>query len=248
MRTEVAKNIYWVGHIDWDIRDFHGYYTERGSTYNSYIILDEKTALIVAVKAKYAGGLVDSLRDILGGRRLDYVVCNHAEPDHSGGLVNVLLEAVPELASSAASPRAFVRGLRSDPALAVQLGLNPMLADASKKIRDVGQVAADADQDRLRVLLVLDQLEELWTDRTISDEARQQFLGAIEAVTQSGRVAAIATLRSDFYPQSQTALRRLKGEHGHFDLLPPGPAALQTVRTAKLRFAVRFGPLGAQRL
>lgn len=90
MQTEVAKNIYWVGHVDWDIRDFHGYYTEHGSTYNSYIILDEKTALIDAVKAKYAAGLVASLRDVLGGRRLDYVVCNHAEPDHSGGLVNVL--------------------------------------------------------------------------------------------------------------------------------------------------------------
>lgn len=90
MRTEIAKNIYWVGHVDWDIRDFHGYYTDRGSTYNSYLILDEKTALIDAVKAKYGAGLVDALRDILGGRRLDYVICNHAEPDHSGGLVNVL--------------------------------------------------------------------------------------------------------------------------------------------------------------
>ncbi len=92
MSTELAKDIHWVGYVDKDIRDFHGYRTERGSTYNSYLILDDSCALIDTVKAQYAGKLVESVRAALEGRDLAYVVCNHAEPDHSGGLPEVMRE------------------------------------------------------------------------------------------------------------------------------------------------------------
>ena len=91
------------------------------------------------------------------------------------------------------------------------------------------------------MLIVLDQLEELWTDPSITDELRAQFLSAIEALTRSGWVAALATLRSDFYPQAQASLQRLKGDRGHFDLLPPDSAALQRMITRPAHLAgLRF--------
>jgi flavorubredoxin len=92
MSTALAENIHWVGYVDKDVRDFHGYRTDRGSTYNAYLIIDESCALIDTVKGPYAGNLVESVRDKLGGRALAYVICNHAEPDHSGGLPEVMRE------------------------------------------------------------------------------------------------------------------------------------------------------------
>ncbi len=86
MNTELAHGVNWVGYIDWGVRDFHGYRTERGSSYNAYLVEAERTALIDAVKAPYAATLIAQVRARLGGRPLDYVVCNHAEPDHAGGL------------------------------------------------------------------------------------------------------------------------------------------------------------------
>lgn len=93
----LKSNIDWVGYVDWTVRDFHGYSTDRGSTYNSYLIRDEKTALIDAVKAPYAGSLLSNIRALTDSGRVDYVVCNHAEPDHSGGL-SAVLQAYPDAA------------------------------------------------------------------------------------------------------------------------------------------------------
>jgi flavorubredoxin len=90
MTTELRKGIYWVGHVDWSIRDFHGYLTDRGSTYNSYLIVDEKIALIDTVKAPYSGHLLEMISEIVDPARIDYVVCNHAEPDHAGGITDIL--------------------------------------------------------------------------------------------------------------------------------------------------------------
>jgi flavorubredoxin len=95
MTTELRKGIYWVGHVDWSIRDFHGYLTDRGSTYNAYLIVDEKIALIDTVKSPYAGHLLAMISEIVDPARIDYVVCNHAEPDHAGGLTEVL-KACPQ--------------------------------------------------------------------------------------------------------------------------------------------------------
>jgi flavorubredoxin len=111
MSTTVCPNIDWVGYVDWGVRDFHGYDTERGSTYNAYLVHDEKTALVDAVKADYAEDLLAALAAAgisppTGGkadaspardgvaRTLDYVICNHAEPDHAGALPR-LMQAFP---------------------------------------------------------------------------------------------------------------------------------------------------------
>ena len=90
MNTSICNGIDWVGFTDWNIRDFHGYHTARGSTYNAYLIQDEKTALIDAVKDKYAENLLANISRLTKLSNVDYVVCNHAEPDHSGGLPAVL--------------------------------------------------------------------------------------------------------------------------------------------------------------
>jgi flavorubredoxin len=90
MNTELAKGVNWVGHIDWSVRDFHGYRTERGSSYNAYLVEGAQVALIDTVKAPYAATLLGQVRERLGERPLRYLVCNHAEPDHAGAMAAVV--------------------------------------------------------------------------------------------------------------------------------------------------------------
>lgn len=85
--VKVTENVYWVGAIDWSIRNFHGYETGRGSTYNAFLVLDEKITLIDSVKGPFVGELLARIRSVIGDvTKIDYIVSNHAEPDHSGGL------------------------------------------------------------------------------------------------------------------------------------------------------------------
>jgi flavorubredoxin len=90
MNTPLCDNIDWVGAVDWNIRDFHSYETHRGATYNAYLVRDEKTALIDTVKAPFADRLLKDVAALCDLSRVDYVVCNHAEMDHSGALPEVL--------------------------------------------------------------------------------------------------------------------------------------------------------------
>ncbi len=90
MSTELVKNIDWVGYVDWSVRDFHSFDTARGATYNSYLIRDDKTALIDAVKGPFVHFLLQRITEKIELSKVDYVVCNHAEPDHSGGLPTVM--------------------------------------------------------------------------------------------------------------------------------------------------------------
>lgn len=95
MHASVCPGVDWVGYVDWDVRDFHGYETARGTTYNAYLIRDQKTALVDTVKAPYHGELLRKLAQADPPARPDYIVCNHAEPDHTGALP-ALLAAFPE--------------------------------------------------------------------------------------------------------------------------------------------------------
>lgn len=87
---EIAKNIFAVGCRDWDIRDFHGYSTYEGSTYNAFLILDEKNVLIDTVKAEFADELLDNISQIIEPSKIDLVISNHTEMDHSGSLPKVM--------------------------------------------------------------------------------------------------------------------------------------------------------------
>jgi flavorubredoxin len=97
MKVKVKNNVYWVGKTDWELRRFHGdeYSTHRGSTYNSYLIQEEKTALIDTVWAPFAKEYVDNLAEEIDLGKLDYVIANHAESDHSGALPE-LMRRIPD--------------------------------------------------------------------------------------------------------------------------------------------------------
>jgi flavorubredoxin len=90
MHREIVPGVDWVGYIDWTVRDFHGYKTESGSTYNAYLIRDEKVALIDTVKHPYAHQLLAHVAELVALDKVDYVVCQHAEPDHSSSLPVVM--------------------------------------------------------------------------------------------------------------------------------------------------------------
>ena len=84
--VEIKPDVFWVGGVDWNERNFHGYTTERGSTYNAYLILDEKITLIDTCKRPFVGELIERIGTIVDPAKIDYIVSNHVEMDHSGGL------------------------------------------------------------------------------------------------------------------------------------------------------------------
>jgi len=90
MSTMLCPNVEWVGCIDWTVRDFHGYDTRHGTSYNAYLVRDDRTALIDTVKESMAQQLLRAVAQRINPGQLDYVVCNHAEPDHSGALPRVM--------------------------------------------------------------------------------------------------------------------------------------------------------------
>jgi anaerobic nitric oxide reductase flavorubredoxin len=96
MRKHVKNNVYWVGKTDWELRTFHGYQysTHKGSTYNAYLIEEEKTVLIDTVWLPFADEFVDNLAEEIELEKIDYIVINHGEVDHSGALVK-LMERIP---------------------------------------------------------------------------------------------------------------------------------------------------------
>ncbi|MHC4479374.1 MAG: FprA family A-type flavoprotein, partial [Planctomycetota bacterium] len=83
---EIKPDVYWVGAIDWDLRNFHGYKTQRGATYNAYLILDEKVTLVDTVKHYLFDEMLARIRDVIEPERIDVLLSNHVEMDHSGGL------------------------------------------------------------------------------------------------------------------------------------------------------------------
>ena len=92
----VTDKVYWVGAIDSAVRDFHGYLTRRGTTYNAFLVLGEKVALLDTVKAGFGDELLARIASVIEPRRIDYVISHHAEPDHSGCLADVVAAVKPE--------------------------------------------------------------------------------------------------------------------------------------------------------
>ncbi len=87
---QIAEGIYHVGVNDWNIEDFHGYSTPLGTTYNAFLIVDEKTVLIDTVKAEFGDRLLANISRIVDPRSIDMVISNHTEMDHTGSLARVM--------------------------------------------------------------------------------------------------------------------------------------------------------------
>ena len=140
-----------------------------------------------------------------------------SQGDWFGGLVRALMDvkALPELEESSVRSEVLAADLAAAPQLTVRQTFGPAF---SRRRESGGPV---------RLLLLLDQMEELWTDSHRTAQDRESFLSAVEALALGGSVWVVATLRSDFYPQAQQcdAFLRLKGTNGQYDLRPPTPAA-----------------------
>lgn len=98
MSFQIKNNVYWVGKIDWELRKFHGdeYSTHKGSSYNSYLIKEEKVALIDTVWTPFAKEYVENLKQQIDLNKIDYVIACHAENDHSGALPE-LMQHIPNV-------------------------------------------------------------------------------------------------------------------------------------------------------
>jgi anaerobic nitric oxide reductase flavorubredoxin len=94
--VQVSDGIHWVGAIDWNLRDFHGFETPNGTTYNAYLVQGaDKIALVDTVKLAFVPELLERIVEVVPLDKIDYIVVNHVEPDHNGGLVAVM-EAMPQ--------------------------------------------------------------------------------------------------------------------------------------------------------
>lgn len=100
--VKIRDTIYWVGGIDWDLRNFHGYLTQRGSTYNAYLILDEKVTLIDTVKHYLFDEMLERISSVIDPAKIDCIVSNHVEMDHSGSLP--MITAIAKNATVYTSP------------------------------------------------------------------------------------------------------------------------------------------------
>ena len=95
-KNQLGKGVYWVGAVDWDVRDFHGYSTYKGTSYNAFLIVDEKVTLIDTVKPSCKEQLLYNISQIIDPKEIDYLVVNHVELDHSGCIPDIIELSQPE--------------------------------------------------------------------------------------------------------------------------------------------------------
>lgn len=92
---EIKPGIYWVGVIDWAVRDFHGYVTKNGTTYNNYLVMDDEVTLLDAVRHDFDATGVANIRRVVDPYRIKNIVINHIEPDHASGIA-AIMEYTPD--------------------------------------------------------------------------------------------------------------------------------------------------------
>ncbi|MCK9294747.1 MAG: flavodoxin domain-containing protein [Desulfobulbaceae bacterium] len=96
MAVEIKEKIHWVGAVDWNIRDFHGYSTYKGTTYNAFLAMDEKIALFDTVKKPFKSEMLHRISQLTDPAKIDYIIVNHVEMDHSGCLPEMVELIKPE--------------------------------------------------------------------------------------------------------------------------------------------------------
>jgi len=110
-KIELKPGIFSVGVVDWNTRNFHGYDISRGTTYNAYLIIDEKIALIDTVKAPFGAELLERISEIIDPSKIDYLISNHVEMDHSGSIPEVM-QVAKEAVIVTSSPSG-IKGLKA---------------------------------------------------------------------------------------------------------------------------------------
>lgn len=94
--VKITEHVWWVGAIDWALKEFHGYTTHRGTTYNAFLIMADKITLIDTVKAPFKNEMYARIASVVDPSKIDYIISNHAEMDHSGALPEVIRDLNPE--------------------------------------------------------------------------------------------------------------------------------------------------------
>ena len=94
--VRVTDRVYWVGARDWEVREFHGYRTSRGTTYNAFLVLADKVTLVDTVKSPHRREMMARIRSVLEPTKIDYIISNHSEMDHSGCLPETIAAVKPE--------------------------------------------------------------------------------------------------------------------------------------------------------
>ncbi|MCK5785919.1 MAG: FprA family A-type flavoprotein [Candidatus Sabulitectum sp.] len=131
---KITEKVYWVGAIDWGVRDFHGYLTSRGSTYNAFLIIDEKITLIDTVKKQFKNEMLARISSVIPPEKIDYIISNHSEMDHTGCLTDMIDLAKPEkVFASSMGKKALGRHFHYDDDVitAVKNGENISLGESS---------------------------------------------------------------------------------------------------------------------
>ena len=126
---EISENIFWTGAVDWSMRNFHGYETSRGSSYNAYLIVDEKITLIDTAKVTFTDELLNRISSVVEPAQIQIVVSSHVEPDHSGAL-----KKIAELAPNAEIITTNPNGLKGLTARYGKLNYRPVKAGDSISI------------------------------------------------------------------------------------------------------------------
>jgi flavorubredoxin len=88
--VEIKPGIYWVGAIDWAVRDFHGYVTPNGTSYNNYLILDNRVTLVDTVKHDFCEYTIDNIRSLVDPGKIENIIINHIENDHASSIDRVM--------------------------------------------------------------------------------------------------------------------------------------------------------------
>lgn len=114
MKVELAEGVYWVGAVDWNLRFCGSYNTPRGTTYNAYLIVDDEVALVDTVKHGFEDEMLKRIGEIVDPAEIDYVVCNHAEMDHSGAMPKLMEVAGAKVYATRAGKEALWRHYRRD--------------------------------------------------------------------------------------------------------------------------------------
>lgn len=179
--VEIKKDVYWVGGIDWNARYFHGYTTEMGITYNAYLIVDEKVVLVDTTKKPFASDLIDRISNIVDPSKIDYIISNHVEMDHSG--------AIPEIMKLA--PNATI--VTSSPQ-----GLKGLTAHYGDKYNYLGVKTGDTLNIGKRTLSFVQTPMVHWPDNMVTYDEFDKILFSNDAFGQHIATSARSDSKNDF--------------------------------------------------